>query len=322
MLKILLPLLFIFSLHASSIASIDDIKQAYRRINSQQASFVTMQQEIRDISSEGAVAKYFFDQDGSIALIKLNIYGEMGKLEEEYYFQNGNLFFMFSIDYSYNEPPILSGYDPKKTKIQKNRYYFIRDKMVKWLNTKLQKVPEYSAKFKNKEKEILHFMKQYLLAKVPNAHNQDFIKFLSLEDGSKVVLYYAEEEGFVTIMAKRFENDTLKWQKIIAKASPGAIEVGGIVGFSDSFIIAGHTTLSGSGKSYFWIKCFSKNGQSLWQKKTEASPQDTMISVLKLNKRFFETVTIEDEESESKYFITVYNKNGKQVLKKAFANLD
>ena len=205
MVKILTWFLLVFGVvSASPIASIDDIKQAYRDINSRQASLTTVQKEIEGISSEGAVAKYFFEPDGSLALIRLNVYGETGRGEEEYYLQNGKLFFVYSVDYRYNEPFTSGGYDPAKTQIRKNRYYFLRGSMVKWLNNTGRKISEKSARFKNKEQEISHFVKQYLLANIHEISSRKPIRSLVLEDGSRVALYDAEEEGRVTVTAKRF----------------------------------------------------------------------------------------------------------------------
>jgi len=63
-------------------------------------------------------------------------------------------------------------------------------------------------------------------------------------------------------------------------------------------------------------------GQTLWQKKFNAYPQDTMTHVLKLAKGFFETVTIEDKEGQSRYMITVYTNTGELVWKKIFTNME
>jgi len=323
MAKILTLFLLVFGVvSASPIASIDDIKQAYRDINSRQASMATVQKEIEGISSEGAVAKYFFEPDGSLVLIRLNVYGETGKEEEEYYFQNGKLFFVYSVDYRYNEPFTSGGYDPAKTQIRKNRYYFLRGSMVKWLNNTGRKISEKSARFKNKEQEISHFVKQYLLANIPEISIRKPIRSLVLEDGSRVALYDAEEEGRVTVTAKRFKNGTMVWQKVIAHVAPGAVEVGGMVGLGTSVVVAGHATISGSGTSYFWLRRLGADGQTLWQKKLNAYPQDTMTHVLKLAKGFFETVTIEDKEGQSRYMITVYTSTGELVWKKIFTNME
>ncbi|BAF71772.1 hypothetical protein [Sulfurovum sp. NBC37-1] len=323
MAKVLMLFLFLFSfLSASPITSIDDIKEAYRDINSRQASLATAQKEIEDISSEGAVARYFFESDDSIALIQLNIYGETGRVEEAYYFQNSTLFFVYSIDYRYNAPLTSGGYNPGKTQIRKNRYYFLRGTMVKWLDNTLRNIPKISFQFKNKSKDVVRFTKKYLLANVPKVPSQNRLQSLTLKDGSKVALYYAEEEGRVTVTVKQFVNGTITWQKVVAQALPGAVEVGGLIGLGESVIVAGHTTISGTGKSYFWLTRLGIDSQTLWQKKIEAYPQDTITNVLKLTKGFFETVTIEDEAGHSQYVITVYKNTGETVWKKAFANTD
>jgi len=160
---LLLILLIIFS--NAKISSIADIKQEYQKIKSTEKSLTTKKREISDISAEGAEATYYYDK-GALKIVKLNIYGETFKSVEEYYFNNGKLFFSFSKDYRYNAPMYATEYfDPKKTKITTQRFYFINGKMVKWLDANYKKVPPSSSKFKNKQKEILNFVNKNLIDK-------------------------------------------------------------------------------------------------------------------------------------------------------------
>ena len=74
----------------------------------------------------------------------------MGKLIEEYYFWDNELFFVFTKDYSYDMPMYMD--DSKVAQIDENRYYIHHEKLIRWLDPNKEKVAK--SKFIQKETEI------------------------------------------------------------------------------------------------------------------------------------------------------------------------
>ena len=126
--------------------------------------------ELNNYSSEGGVAKAYRDVKGELRLIKVELYGESGKMFEEYYYQNGLLIFVYSEDHRYNVPFYITPekakeigsepFDSQKTKIVENRYYFDNMKMIRWLNTGNKQVNATSKDFKETEKETIKFSRE------------------------------------------------------------------------------------------------------------------------------------------------------------------
>ncbi len=100
--------------------------------------------DLRGLSTEGGHAKVYRDSTRHVRLVQMTLYGETGKLEAEYYYQQDTLFFAYEKDFRYNVPfditPKLAkelgteAFDPAKTKMFENRYYFSRGRLVQWLN--------------------------------------------------------------------------------------------------------------------------------------------------------------------------------------------
>jgi hypothetical protein len=55
-------------------------------------------------------------------------------------------------------------FDPKKTKITENRYYFLNGKMIRWLDEAKKQIDTRTTEFEKAETEILDFSNQ-LIAK-------------------------------------------------------------------------------------------------------------------------------------------------------------
>ncbi|NND77555.1 MAG: hypothetical protein HKN39_05180 [Flavobacteriales bacterium] len=100
-------------------------------------------------SSEGGQAIAYFIE-GEIRLIKVKRFGEMGRVHQEFYFKDDRSIFVLDEAYSYNRPIYWDEakakenndtefYDPNKTTIAENRYYFEDELLFLWLD------PEHEA---------------------------------------------------------------------------------------------------------------------------------------------------------------------------------
>lgn len=149
---------------AEPIRSIADIKEHYSYINRHLNEFTVHEREIPDISSEGAVITRYEDALGMLQMAKLNIFSEMGKVEKSYYFHNNRLFFLYQVDYRHNAPMYAASYlDPKKTETTRSRFYFIHNKMVRWIDEGSKSISSENPDFAKKEQQILAFVSRYIL---------------------------------------------------------------------------------------------------------------------------------------------------------------
>ena len=168
--KIIISVIFlIFGSFADNEAIIKEIKHNYSLIKSSLHQMKQKTIELQDMSTEGGEAKVYKDCSGHIRLIASELYGESGKVLEEYYFNNDSLLFVYSETHIYNVPMYVDSsmakesggepFDPKKTKVSKQRFYFSANKMIRWIgpdNKHVSPCPEYA----DREKEILEFTKK------------------------------------------------------------------------------------------------------------------------------------------------------------------
>lgn len=161
LLSILLTSFFVFA----DIASMKDIRKEYASIRNDLPDYHITVKNLEGFSAEGGEAIVYKDSDNLVKMIKLSHFGEMGKSVEEYYFENNKLFFIYEVNYNYNAPAYLAQYDEKKTQVTKERFYFIDDSMVRWLN-KDHPVEYKSRQFLEKEKSIYDFVRHFLIAMI------------------------------------------------------------------------------------------------------------------------------------------------------------
>jgi len=127
---------------------IKDIRSKYTEIRTNLSSYDTTMLEIWDESAEGGQCTAYYDK-GQLKLIVVMLFGEMGKKETEYYFNDEKLIFAFDINFDYNRPIYwdekmakengdTEAFDSKKTTVKENRYYFNNDKLFLWLDNDKQ----------------------------------------------------------------------------------------------------------------------------------------------------------------------------------------
>jgi hypothetical protein len=133
---------------------ITNIKNEFKRINSDTEKLVLVTKDLEDISSQGGDLKLFYEEN-DLKKAVLIAYGETGRSTSEYYFEDGKLIFAYTRDEFYDK----SIYDKQQPNIQKeeeNRFYFFENKLIRWIdkNNKIVNPSEYLDKEKELIKEV------------------------------------------------------------------------------------------------------------------------------------------------------------------------
>jgi hypothetical protein len=166
-------IIFILSLAICAFSqnseAIKQIKSEYLIIKKSIRNYKIDSMELMGESSEGGFGKYYKDSTGEIRLIIVKYYGEMGNKYEEYYYNKSNLFFVLSTLVSYNVPFYMTKetakennseeFDPKKSKLEENRYYFENGSLILWLGP--DKKPIEKSKYKEIAESIIIKSKEY-----------------------------------------------------------------------------------------------------------------------------------------------------------------
>jgi vacuolar-type H+-ATPase subunit I/STV1 len=151
---------------------ISEIRSEYQAIRNALPKLRVEQLELSGYSTEGGVAKAYRDPAEAIRFLRVERYFESGKVLDEYYFKNGLLIFTYEEEHHYNVPFNVTpetakklgieSFDPTKTRIVENRYYFQNRKMIRWIGEKKKEVNPTSKEFRQKEKETLEFVDEIL----------------------------------------------------------------------------------------------------------------------------------------------------------------
>jgi hypothetical protein len=157
--------------------AIENIRQTYTQIHSSLPSLKASEFESGLQSTEGVQAVKHQDQQGKIKLIKLTVFGEMGNNLSEYYYQDQQVVFVLTSERRYNAPIYLNAtkakelgiaaFDPKKTTLTENRYYFKAEQLLRWLDNNKYPIKSSEPRFKREAKRVLSESKK-LLTKAKN----------------------------------------------------------------------------------------------------------------------------------------------------------
>ncbi len=135
---------FGFVIAQSNDQILKNIRVEYKIIQDNLPSYQKVSFDAESESTEeGEVIAYFDRND--VKLITVVGYGETGKNMTEYYFKNQKLFFVFDQRHEYNRPIYWNEkksqengdneiFDPKKSKINTDRYYFDNENLFLWLD--------------------------------------------------------------------------------------------------------------------------------------------------------------------------------------------
>ena len=141
------------------IKTLSDITITFNKIRKNLFKMRKSKIELETILANKAKAN-IYTLHNSISLIDLLIYKELKNIKEEYYFSNQKLFFIFSNEIELNAPFSSLFFDENRIKTSKNSYFFIDNKMVRWISNRKIDIKEY----KTKENQLLSFAK-FLLKK-------------------------------------------------------------------------------------------------------------------------------------------------------------
>ncbi|MCW4467782.1 hypothetical protein OGH69_02305 [Flavobacterium sp. MFBS3-15] len=124
-----------------AIKSTDDTCRAIRKNLS---AFRVKTVDIPDESTDGGEMKGYYD--GTVLkYIEATWFGESGKRVTEYYFDKGRLIYVSDRNFEYNVPYYTDAetakengttetFDPEKTIVTEDRYYFKNEKLFLWLD--------------------------------------------------------------------------------------------------------------------------------------------------------------------------------------------
>ncbi len=133
---------------------VSEIRENYADINNNLKRYKMLVDNNLEGSSEGAKANYYIDNQGDMVKRVEIYYGETGKSLIEYYYYQGDLRFIFTLNTDYNSHISLPDFDPTKSIITANRYYFYCDRMIKWLDKDKNSISPDSDEFIEKENEL------------------------------------------------------------------------------------------------------------------------------------------------------------------------
>jgi hypothetical protein len=131
------------------------IRKEYAGINADSKKYRLVLKDIMGLSAEGGELKSYYDGK-DLKKSVLIFYGEMGKSLKEYYFAGGQVFFCYERHTEYDKPIYMK--DMHIEKIEENRYYFTRGKMIRWVGTSGKIVP--SDQYAEKTQVLLPLWKE------------------------------------------------------------------------------------------------------------------------------------------------------------------
>jgi hypothetical protein len=168
--KIFFTLVFVLTAMISGFSQTEEelvksIREWFTATNSGLSSYDLTEKEVSDESTEGGAMKAYY-QNKELKLLHCEFFGEMGNIVEDYYYNSGNLYFVFSVRTTYSAPV----YEEveKTTTSEENRYYFNNEKMIRWLDKDKVKVDVNSEDFKTMGQSIFDESKRLL--EVFNSH--------------------------------------------------------------------------------------------------------------------------------------------------------
>lgn len=160
----------LFSMQAQD--PIQTIKSHYQYVNENLRSFKVEDSETFEESTDGATIRKYFD-NGDCVKIRIEYYGETGKLFREYYLKDSELYFVFDQNFRYNMPYYMDSaraaqsgfdywFDAEKTKLEESRFYFSNKKLIRWIEPGGKFLSKDSPEWRENEKYYLEDLQQLL----------------------------------------------------------------------------------------------------------------------------------------------------------------
>lgn len=150
----------------SSEEIINTIREHFKFVENNISSFQTTEETTFDESTDGATITRYFDNE-ELVKIRIEYLGETGKLNREFYIDEQQLLFAFDQEFNYNMPYYIDskkakemgfaeGYDPEKIKKLEHRYYFYKNKLIRWINPEGEHQTQENSDWKEKQKYYLN----------------------------------------------------------------------------------------------------------------------------------------------------------------------
>lgn len=151
----------------TSEQQIQEIREVYAKVNKNLSTYKVTESE-KDESTEGGTEKIYIHNNQIVKIVEEYL-GEIGKRTIEYYFaEGGDLRFVFEQTTNYNAPIYVTKaeegievFDPEKSTIEENRYYFYNEKMIRWLLPTGEIADFDQPKLNKKEKALLRVLQKY-----------------------------------------------------------------------------------------------------------------------------------------------------------------
>ena len=126
-----------------------DIRAKYHEIRGNLYAYDTTELDLWGESTEGGHAVVYYEGH-DLKLVEVVWYGETGKHQTDYYLDSMEVIFVFDQNFYYNKPIYWDEnrvketgdnevFDPTKTTVQENRYYFNNEKLFLWLDNDKKK---------------------------------------------------------------------------------------------------------------------------------------------------------------------------------------
>ena len=124
---------------------IAEIKDYYMYVNSNEASFSTVNGKVNANTSEEADVLTYL-HEGKPVKVRIEFSGETGKLVSEYYIKDGQLLYASDQQHTYNRPVSMDStkaaalgssewHDPTKSIVLKDQFFFWNGKLIKWVDS-------------------------------------------------------------------------------------------------------------------------------------------------------------------------------------------
>jgi hypothetical protein len=133
---------------------VKSIRAKYAAIEKQLKDCRQVKRDLPDESAEGGELIAYL-KDSSLRKLSARLFGETGKVLEEFFFADGQVIFVFRGETRYTEPN--SGVVKSKTE---QRFYFADGKLIRWLNPDNKDVTGDPAKAE-RERELVAAAKKY-----------------------------------------------------------------------------------------------------------------------------------------------------------------
>lgn len=129
--------------------AIQCIRQLYAAVQKQLPTYRSIERDFDGFSTEGGTLRAYF-QGEKVRLLKVSLFGETGRTDQEYYYtETERLFFVFEKNSRYDRP------FGKVGQTLTARFYFHDEKLIRWLNNANKPVSPGSPAYLEQQQHIL-----------------------------------------------------------------------------------------------------------------------------------------------------------------------